>query len=184
MRWKLLAKTLWNHHRKATLGAVGAVTLLALVLTAVPLGSTCGSGVSRAPDDTTDARRSRLLLDRVWFDRYPEDARDEISIWIYISSGVGLYQQGSSYRASYDIFEFVRNDRDLELTFLQDEEEASTRFEVERCDEAPPFDLCLTLESPARGPQRYYGFSDESALSEHLPWAADDIEEARQRTRR
>lgn len=161
MRWKLLARTLWNHHRAACV--TGLAALIALGALPFALGDGDGCAPRRG--------NSRLLLDRVWFDQYPEDERDELSIWIFLSSGVGLYQHGSQYRASYEIFELVRNGHDLEVTFLQDGEEARTRFEITRCDDVPPFDLCLTLDDPARGPRRYFAFSDESALAERLPWA-------------
>jgi len=160
MRTKLLLTSLWRHHRRATLIA-GAVVLSLL---ATPFFF---SGSSTETDEPSV--RPHVILDRAWFDRYPEEARDDLSIWVWLSSGVGLYQQGSAYRASFDIFEFVRSGRDLEMTFLQDDESATTSFSVEHCDEAPPFDLCLTLENAARGPTRYYGFSDHAAYTRELP---------------
>lgn len=73
----------------------------------------------------------------------------------------------------------MRNDRDLEMTFLQDDERARTGFTIEHCDDEPPFDLCLTLDDPARGPTRYYSFSDQGAFLNMPPWALHIDAEAR-----
>lgn len=162
MRLKLLLSACWRHHRVASIVTIASV----LALLVVPFAFCNGADPSVV---ARDSERSHLVLDRVWFDRYPDEPRTQISVWLWLSSGVGLYQQGSSYRASFDIFEFARNGRDLEMTFLHDDEEARSGFAVEPCDQEPPFDLCLTLEGAARGPARYYSFSDQNAAGRELP---------------
>lgn len=165
MRIRLLARALWRHHRRASLVALG----VALALLAAPFALVGPSDDAPAEDP---AARPYLILDRVWLDRYPEEARDELKLWFWSSSGLGVYQQGSAYRFSIDVFDFSRNGRRLEMTFLQDEARARTRFQVAECDEAP-FDLCLTLDESPRGPRRYFGFSDHRAQEQALPWLSE-----------
>ncbi|HJL16742.1 MAG TPA: hypothetical protein RMH99_13850 [Sandaracinaceae bacterium LLY-WYZ-13_1] len=164
MRWKLLARTLWHHHRAALVG----LSTAALALGALPFA---WFGADRA-DEGPERERTRLLLDRLWFDELPEERRQSVRIWLFASSGIGLYREGSAYRFGLDFFELYRNDDELEIEWLQDGVEDETDFEVTRCDDRAPFDLCLTFEETPRGPRRYYGFSDDAALTEHAPWAA------------
>lgn len=176
MRWKLLARALWAQHRKVIV-AIAALSTLGVV--ALSLSSSCPSRRGCPCAQAVPAGDDSLVFDRVWFDRYPEAPREEIAVWVYLSDGIGLYQQGSAYRGSFDIFELRREADVLELRWMQDEVVDRTRFSVERCDERPPFDLCLTLDTPARGPSRYYGFSEESDVAAHAPWARRVMLEAR-----
>lgn len=174
MRWKLLFVALWRHHRVAT-----SLALAALLAAGAAVGWVGSSG--DAPEAGGSGRR---LLDRPWFERYPESSRDELGTWVWLAGGIGAYQQGSAWRGSFDVFEFERRGNAVDMRFLQDGEEARTDFAIERCDEAPPFDLCLTLRSSPRGPRRYYSFDDGDDFAAHLPWAADRLEEVRVRAAR
>lgn len=178
MRWKLLARVLWSRYRKPALllAALGMLGSLAWSVSS----SSCPSREGCPCEGGPAANESEsLLFDRVWLDRYPEEPRDELALWVFLSDGIGAYQQGSAFRGSFDVFALERQDDALELSWMQDEVVDRTRFTVERCDERPPFDLCLTLESPARGPSRYYGLSDEQAEAAHFPWAARVLDRAR-----
>ena len=165
MRIRLLARALWRHHRRASLVALGVT----LVLLAAPFAFVGGS--DDAPTDDPVAQ-PHLILDRLWFDRYPEQARDDVKLWLWSSSGIGVYYQGSAYRYSIDTFDFRRSGRRLDMTFLHDEARARTRFQIAECDEAP-FDLCLTLDDSPRGPRRYYSYSNGRAQAPALPWLSD-----------
>jgi len=153
-----LLRAIYRTYPRACLAALAAASLAI----AAPLAF-------GGPDPAPSAAGSHAILDRLWLDAYPEDERSEISVWVWLSNGVGVYQRGSAYRASFDVFAFERDGESLEMTFLQDEENSSTRFQVSACDERPPFDLCLVIERPARGAHRYYGFSDQSAYARELP---------------
>lgn len=172
MRLRPLLRALWVHHRRFSLVALA----LALSLFAAPL-LLIGPSDEDAPPPESEAR-PHLILDRVWFDRYPDDARSDVNLWVWFSSGIGIHQRGSAYRATFDIFDFSRDRRALDMTFLQDDERAQTDFTIERCDHAP-FDLCLTLERPARGPHRYYGFSGHDHAAREPAWTRDLAARAR-----
>lgn len=172
MRWKLLPRALWRAYPVTM--ALTAAALVAVGLAAL----TCGPTERCA--DTAD-RPARLLLNRPWFDHYPESTRDEVSLWIWLAGGIGLHERGTTWRTSFELFEFERHGSDVEMRFLQDGEEARTRFTVTSCDDLPPFDLCLTLDAAPRGPQRYYSFGGGDDLAAHVPWGPQLLESARAR---
>jgi hypothetical protein len=151
------------------------VPLLALAITA---GLVSGAllGGSEEP-----AGSPRMILGRVWFDKYPEKRADEIQILIFLGGGIGLYERGSGYRAAFDIFEFERQGDRVLLTFLHDKKRAETKFTVQACDERPPFNLCLDLADSPRGPKRYYGFGDEDDMAREIPWSRGMLRAAESR---
>lgn len=168
MRVQLLFTSLWRFHKKALLFTMAAVLSLAAALFAWP---------SEEPRATE--RPARLLLNRVWFDRLPEGPRDDLGVWIWLAGGIGIYQRGSAYRASFELFEFERQGHAVSMTFLHDQEQASTDFRIEECDEQPPFDLCLTLLTAPRERNRYYSFGAHEDMVEHVPWSRRILAAAR-----
>lgn len=133
------------------------------------------------PSAEATARDPREVLGRVWFDRYPKTRSEEIKLWIFLPGGLGIYETGSVWRATTDVFDFERQGSSLDLTFLHDKKKAKTAFEIERCDEAPPFDLCLTLKDPPNGPKRYYGFSYDDDMDAKVPWGRGMLKAAQSR---
>jgi hypothetical protein len=123
----------------------------------------------------------RAVLNRVWFDRYPRKATDEIKLWLFLAGGLGVYQEGSAYRSASDVFDFERQGETIELAFLHDRQKAQLRFQVTPCDEQPPFNLCLDLAGSPRGPRRYYGFGDEEDMAASIPWGRRLMRAARAR---
>ena len=124
---------------------------------------------------TTEAARPvdpGLLLNRVWFDRLPEQPTQEFVRWAFLDGGYGFQGQGSSFRFNVDIVEFDRQSDKLKVTFLQDQKTVSTRFKIERCDDKPPFDGCLTFEQSPGGAKTFYGFLDEGDEQKNVPGAA------------
>jgi hypothetical protein len=113
----------------------------------------------------------RLVLNRVWFDHLPEKPTEDVQLWLFFGGGVGVHEKGSAYRATTDVFEFERRGDHLALTFLHDKKGAETKFKVTACDEKPPFDLCLDLESSPRGPKRWYGFGNLDEAGQRVPWS-------------
>lgn len=147
--------------------------LLALLVVAVMAAlavAGAGRALSGGAEVSPDAN-PRLVLGRVWFDAYPEKATDDVQIWIWLGGGVGLYESGSVWRSSMDFFEFERRGDRLDITFFQDKKRFESKFAVAACDEKPPFDLCLTLDDPPRGPKKYYAFGSDEDLARGIPWA-------------
>lgn len=169
MRWKKLPGALFRRHPVATMLTAAAALSALLAVT----------GWGLRDDAPPEATAGRAILNRIWFERYPTSAREELASWIWLAGGVGIYENGSLYRTHLDIFEFERHGERVEMRFLHDGEEARTPFTIEACDDAPPFDLCLTLERSPRGPARYYSFGDLDEMEERLPWAARRLARAR-----
>lgn len=128
-----------------------------------------------------DAGNPRAILGRVWFDRYPEKRIEDIQIFIFLGGGIGIYEKGSAFRSSFDIFEFERQGDKVAMTFLHDKKAAETKFTVSACDDKPPFDLCLDLQDSPRGPKRYYGFGDEEDMARTVPWGRAVLKAAESR---
>ncbi len=162
-----------------------------LVVSALALGVGLGlaargprPATSPVPSEvTTPHATPRDLLNRVWFDRLPERRTDDVTIGIFLGGGVGLFDTGSAYRASYEMFEFERRSADLDLVFLHDKKRGTVTYKVAACDDKPPFDVCLTLEGAPRGPKRLYGFSDDEDEAAKVPWSRELRESARARAR-
>jgi len=146
-----------------------AAVLLALGLAGA--GSlVAGAGALLGGAEEEPAANPRLILGRVWFDRYPEKRTEDVQIFIFLGGGIGLYEKGSAWRSSYDVFEFERQGDALKMTFLHDKKNADTKFTISACEEKPPFDLCLDLVDSPRGPKRYYGFGDADEAARQIPW--------------
>ncbi|MCC6557569.1 MAG: hypothetical protein IT372_31845 [Polyangiaceae bacterium] len=129
-----------------------------------------GSGSPSAPFAPNPSANPRLILGRVWFDRYPEKRNEDVKIWIFLGGGVGLFESGSAYRSSFDVFDFERQGDKVSMTFLHDRKTAETKFTVRACDDRPPFDLCLDLQDSPRGPRTYYGFGSDDEMARRIPW--------------
>lgn len=111
----------------------------------------------------------RVLLGRVWFDKLPEKAKDPVDIWIFFGGGIGLHENGSMYRASFDIFEFERQGSKIDGSYLHDKKKLKTDFSVRRCDDHPPFDYCLTLTNLDGKKVELYGFGSEDEMEQAAP---------------
>lgn len=129
------------------------------------------------------AAKPRDLLGRLWFDRLPEKRTDEVTVALFFSGGIGLFESGSSYRFTFELFEFERRAADLDLVLLHDKKRAQVKYTVKDCDEKPPFDLCLELEGAPRGPKKLYGFAYDDDEAASIPWARDLREAGRAMTR-
>lgn len=164
------------------------LTFVALLAVFVLLPTTllCTSaGSSPTEDDAVeveDDRAPRALLNRVWFDKYPEKSRDTVRIWIWLAGGIGITERGSFWKGSYELFEFERQGSKIVMVWFQDKKRFETSFKVESCEDQPPFDLCLTLDKAPRGhAKKFYGFGDNDDLAEHVPWATGTMKSARER---
>jgi hypothetical protein len=113
----------------------------------------------------------RLLLDRVWIDSKPQRHVDYVQAMIALSDApIGVFQKASAYHGELEIFEFKREGAGVRVHFPQTDRNRRFTYRIQRCDDLPPFDLCLTLsENPWKGaPRRYYGASDGEVETREL----------------
>ena len=129
------------------------------------------------------AAAPRDLLNRIWFDNLPEKRTDEITIALFLGGGIGIFDTGSAYRSTFEMFEFERKSAELDFVLLHDKKRATVKYTITDCDEKPPFDLCLALEGNPRGPKKLYGFAYDEDEAARVPWSRDLREVAKARTR-
>lgn len=133
---------------------VGAALLLGLGA----LGSTC----TRCDPGGGDPE---LIFDRTWMTPAPERETDYVHAFIVVrSQPLGAFYRGSYWRMEQEIFEYERDEgrSAFRLRFPQDGRRAAVRYTVRECDDMPPFELCLDINSnPWGGPTRYYAFRDD-----------------------
>lgn len=167
--------------RPLTLAALAAAGVIG---GAVALGAAvlCPCG-EPAAEPVTAQDNPRKILGRGWFDSLPEKRRDNVRFYYFGGGGIGVYEEGSSYRYTIDLFELERQNDKLFITFMQDGKKVETTFTISACDDKPEFDLCLDLASSPRGPKRYYSWDDGEDYAEKAPRAADMIRDAQARTR-
>jgi hypothetical protein len=163
--------------------------LVVTLLAGGVLGGLClakPKGPQAVPVETasSDGRAApRDLLNRIWFDKLPEKRSDEVTIAIFFGGGIGVFDTGSAYRASFEMFEFERKANELDFLLLHDKKRASVKYTVSDCDDKPPFDLCLVLDGNPRGPKKLYGFAYDDDEAAKVPWSRDLREAARARVR-
>jgi hypothetical protein len=139
------------------------VLILILLLVAAAVWWLMRGRSSTEEADPARGENPSLLLDRVWIDSKPEKHTDYMQAMIVLSDApIGAFQKASAYHMELEIFEFQREGAKVSLTFPQRDQRAKFAYQIEKCDELPPFDLCLTLSAnPWKGPKRYYGASDQ-----------------------
>lgn len=142
---------------------------LAVAAAASVVAGVAATAAPRAEE--APAADPRLVLGRVWLDRYPEKRTDDVDLWIFLGGGIGIFEHGSVWRSSTDFFEFERQGDRLLIRFLHDKKKAETKFTITPCQDRPPeFDLCLTLDESPRGRKRYYSWGSEQEMERRLPW--------------
>jgi hypothetical protein len=146
--------------------------LLALaVVCALPVAAVAAAVGAHSTATPEPLANPRAVLGRVWFDRYPNKATDEVQVWLWLGGGIGIHETGSFWRSTTDVFEFERQGDKLSMVYLQDKKTAETRFKITACAEQEPFDLCLDLTDALGGRKRYYGFGDADDMAARIPWS-------------
>ncbi len=135
-----------------------------------------------ASDTEPHAKNPRLLLGRLWLDKLPRRPTDALDLWVFFGGGVGVHETGSRYDGKFEIFDLERRGSNLDLTYLQTKKQVTTSFEITRCDDLPPFDLCLVLKDMPGGPVRLHGFDYDDEMDRSAPWGRATVEAARVKT--
>ena len=152
-------------------------------------GKTSSTPSTTASDDQQEeSAADRQVLGRIWFDKLPTGSSDTVTIALWLPGGLGIYEDGSRFRFSIDVFDFERRGNKLDMTFLHDKRKVTAGYAVAKCDDKPPFDLCLTFDGDApKGPKKLYGFGDEDDAANRYEWFRGErhavTEEAALRTR-
>ncbi|MEL7369122.1 MAG: hypothetical protein AAFN74_09445 [Myxococcota bacterium] len=115
----------------------------------------CGPAPGRGP--------ASHLLNRVWFDRLPVDARDMTINLFLLDKKVdkkrakfGVVGQASKFQYSFNALKYRLEGNKLTFHFLQADEKATFKVRTWPCKEAPkPFDLCLELRRGDRSAMLY-----------------------------
>lgn len=123
--------------------------------------------------DTAKDEPPATLFDRIWMEKVPDEPKDYLhGAYVLESQPFGLFQRSSAFDFHIELFQYDRDKDKLKLTFPQTDKTAKITYAIKKCDEMPPFDLCLTFSAnPWGGPVKYYGFSDLDDESAKLPGA-------------
>ena len=119
-------------------------------------------GGDDAPPAAAAAEDPKLLYNRVWIDSKPERYVDYQQAFLILDfAPICMFQKASAYDVHLEICEHKGKDGVVDVFFPQTDRKARMRYKVSRCDELPPFDLCLDVKpNPWRGPKRYYSSTD------------------------
>lgn len=143
-----------------------------------------GPAEPTAADSVEAEKNGRAILGRAWFDRLPEKSRDSFHLWFWFGGGIGIHESGSRYRFTLDLFDFERKGSTVDMRYFHDGKRVESGFKVEKCDDLPPFDLCLTFDkAPGDGPKKLYGFDYDDDLDQNVPWAAQARRAAEEQAR-
>jgi hypothetical protein len=153
----------------SSLGVALALPLLA-VLAVLSSRPSAPSLIGHRAPALADNPGDKLLVERAWFDRYPESPTETFSLWYLFDDGLGVYRQGSVYRFNIDLVGHAERGDKVTITTLQDDKKKEARFSVKECSDKPPFDLCLVFDQAPMGPAKYYGFKDTEQAARRMPW--------------
>lgn len=125
-----------------------------------------------------------LIFNRYWMSKVPETETDYFyDFFILVQANRGAFAKMSHYRFEEEIFEYERSGQTLEVLFPQTDRRQAIRYEITRCDDYPPYGLCLDLsKNPWGGPTRYYSYAEnqgsvenrseiETQRSKSSPWS-------------
>jgi hypothetical protein len=81
----------------------------------------------------------------------------------------------------FDLFEFERQGSKIDARYLHDKKRFKTGFQVRKCDDHQPFDLCLTLHDMGGKKVELYGFGYDDDMERAVPGSRATLEAARVR---
>jgi hypothetical protein len=99
-----------------------------------------------------------------WLDRWPVNDQDRLQVFRFTPSmGGGVFQNRTLFKGSFELFRYQTDGKKIEFDLPETHERTKTPFRIERVVGPAPFDLRLVLENSPRGPNVYYGRTDEKA---------------------
>ena len=106
------------------------------------------------------ADAERVLIDRNWMDRWPEDKDDRLRVYRFTPSmGGGVYQDRKVFKGQFELFQYTTGDNTIDFQFPDTGEDARCSFLIERVKGPEPFDLKLSIANDPRGPGVYWAVS-------------------------
>ena len=170
-------------HKLAAVGVVAGLVGGLVYLKGPPQAAKTGNDTTRtaapratdpAPTDADEADKGpRLILGRVWLDRYPEKRGDDIQMYFFGGGGTAFTFKGSMYKRTLEVLDFERQKDRLDITFLHDKRTTKVKFKVESCSDKPRFDACLTFDPPFDGKTKLYGWLHDEDADKAAPWARE-----------
>src|SRR3954470_5123728 len=117
-----------------------------------------GCSSSHRGNDVSDGEGRKLLIDRNWIDRMPENHTDKLHVYRFVPSmGGGVYQDRTLFKGTFELFMFkVERGDHIVFDLPETGEKVTSQFRIEKVDGPAPFDLKLTVFSDPRGPRTYY----------------------------
>lgn len=111
----------------------------------------------------TPERRPDNLVNQVWLERWPRDARDMVGHLVAIEHDghrVGTSGRHSNWRVSSDVFLWGQQGDRVRARFPQTGQRAAFQVRTWKCAGQAPreFELCLELKAQAGGKTRTYRF--------------------------
>jgi hypothetical protein len=123
---------------------------------------------SRTTHDAMDGGADpALLADRVWIEALPSQPTEQVHAMLVLADApLGVFQRGSAYQSTLELFEYKRDANRIALRFPQSDKKDGFSFRVRHITDHPPFDLALDVSAnPWGGPHTYYGFEDEDGAA-------------------
>jgi hypothetical protein len=98
---------------------------------------------------------SSLVLDRIWIDQLPSKPKDTANVFAAVSrQPIGVFQSGSQYQGSYEVFNHKTNGDELRIVYPQTDEKETIKARAWKCNERG-MDYCLELSGTNRCVKRY-----------------------------
>jgi hypothetical protein len=99
---------------------------------------------------------AQLVQDRLWIDHMPRSERDTFQLFLALTEQpIGVYQQASAWKGSYELFRYELHGGELRVMFPQDGTRETVQVNARKCHEEG-MDFCLELDGGSRGAKRYY----------------------------
>jgi hypothetical protein len=135
-------------------------TALSVVALGVALGA-CSS--AKQSDIVDDSEARKLLLDRNWIDRMPENHTDRLHVYRFVPSmGGGVYQDRTLFKGTFELFTFETSADEIRFSLPETRQKVVSKFRIENVTGPEPFDLKLTIDADPRGRQVYFGIRSET----------------------
>lgn len=119
---------------------------------------------SSKPSHAVEASEAaKLLIDRNWIDRMPENHTDKLHVYRFVPTmGGGVYQDRTLFKGTFELFKFEATGDRVRIVLPETRTKVLTAYQIEAVDGPKPFDLKLTIAEDPRGGGVYYGIRAET----------------------